>query len=203
MKFSTYAAAAVALLTQSTEARMGWGKCDEEPEYMDSVDAVRLAGQWHEQIRDRTNPMIGGANCVTKEFAVNQDGDVDLYYRGKFPMRGYKGVDGTIYCEDGSCDATMAEKEERYPFRIFATDYDNYQIDYFCFTKMGVKMEYFATYTREVVNSEETDALIRAALEEKLPKFAETYDNRFHTYSTYQGENCDYEWMYDDDEHTY
>ena len=38
------------------------------------------------------------ADCVTKEFFLNSDGDVDLYLRGYYGLLfDYKGINGTMY----------------------------------------------------------------------------------------------------------
>ena len=44
------------------------------------------------------NPWTLMTDCVTKEFGLNSQGDVDLYFRGYYSMIfNYQGIDGTMY----------------------------------------------------------------------------------------------------------
>ena len=124
---------------------------------IDNFDKNRYAGKWYEQIRDRLNPYTISTDCVTKEFALNEDGDLDLYFRGYYGfLFDYYGAEGTMYqCDEGSadtwtCQATMGKSSKRIPFEIFYTDYDNFDIMYHCTEYMGfMKKEQFSVATRE------------------------------------------------------
>merc|ERR1711981_1006560 len=104
---------------------------------MDSIDKERYVGHWYEIYRDNWNMWTIGADCITKEFELNSDGDIDLYFRGNYLYAGYQGVKGKMYyCGehgDSTCLATMGnskhhgcpfhkKKNEKIPFNILDTD---------------------------------------------------------------------------------
>mmetsp|Transcript_8664 Transcript_8664/g.14686 ORF Transcript_8664/g.14686 Transcript_8664/m.14686 type:complete len:156 (+) Transcript_8664:38-505(+) len=139
-----------------TEALISTGECP-DIKYMENFDKSRYAGKWYEQVRDRQNIHTISTDCVTKEFALNQDGDLDLYFRGYYNLFfGYYGANGTMYrCDEGSpdtwtCQATMGPSPKRLPFKIYYTDYDTMDVSYSCTEYMGYfKKEQFAVATRE------------------------------------------------------
>ena len=120
------------------EARLSTGQC-EDVEYVADFKPEKFAGHWYEIVRDTQNPYTISTDCVTKDFTLNKDGDIDLYFRGYYSLFGdYMGVDGTMYqCDEGSsktwtCMATMGGRSHRRPFKIFDTDYTSYEIMYAC-----------------------------------------------------------------------
>lgn len=150
MNKSFAAAAALALLTGSSEAKWGWGRCP-RVENMANFDPARYSGKWYEIVRDNQNPWTLGCDCVTKEFAPynEQSKSMDLYFRTYFMMRmGYMGIGGTLYqCDEGNpnswtCQATMGNSDKRSDFDIFHTDYDNYEINYYCQERFRGRMKF-------------------------------------------------------------
>lgn len=100
---------------------------------------MAYTGKWYEVYRDKWNPHTMMADCVTKEYSMNPQGEIDLYYRGYYNMLGwgkYSGIGGKVFdCEKGSpysftCFATMGWFTKKSQFKVFATDYKNYDIHY-------------------------------------------------------------------------
>ena len=58
------------------------------------------------------------ADCVTKEFSLNNEGNVDLYFRGFYNLFGwgfYNGIDGTMYnCDEGNADSPTCMETMRH-----------------------------------------------------------------------------------------
>lgn len=126
-----------------TEARVSSGGCP-KVEMMDDLDETRYTGKWFEWRRDYWNTYTQWAECVTKEFAMRPDGNVDLAFRAKYPFPwGYRVGDGVLYsCDKGKCksymgpkggfEATMGDSDKRANFDFFFTDYENVDIGYSC-----------------------------------------------------------------------
>ena len=122
---------------------------------MENFNPQAYVGKWYEIVRDRLNPYTISTDCVTKEFGLNADGDVDLYFRGYYSILfRYNGIDGTLYqCDEGTpstwtCMATMGGRPKRHPIKMFDTDYENYEIYYDCTEFAGFKTESFAVSSR-------------------------------------------------------
>merc|ERR1711981_406929 len=138
---------AVLALIGSTEAKFHWGHCP-HVHFMQDFDKEAYSGQWYEIFRDKHNMYERHAECVTKEFDVNTDGAVELYFRGDYQSRwwsGYHGVEGTMYnCglsdhpDDWTCQTTMGHSHHLIDFKIFDTDYENYEIYYSCWSFHGL-----------------------------------------------------------------
>ena len=127
-------------LIGAASAKWGFGTCP-KVNSMESLDMERYAGHWYEIYRDVHGWYTQGADCVTKEFELNQAGNLDLYFRGFYNWHGwgkYSGVGGEIsecgssngLFESSTCKATMGGSTEKCPFDMLATDYDNYDIGY-------------------------------------------------------------------------
>ena len=76
-------------------------------------------------------------DCVTKEFAKRDDGNINLYFRGYYHwMFRYMGVNGVMSdCDEGSldffsCRAIIGGGTHKNPIKVFATDYNNYDVSY-------------------------------------------------------------------------
>ena len=77
--------------------KVSFGKCP-KVKYMEDFNPKAYVGKWYEIVRDRLNPMTISTDCVTKEFGLNTDGDVDLYFRGYYSLLfRYNGAGGTLY----------------------------------------------------------------------------------------------------------
>ena len=180
---------------------------------MENFDQDRYIGHWYEIKRDWWNVFTIMADCVTKEFEENEDGNVDLYFRVNQPIWGYYGATGTLYdCPIGDCKATMGEnhpRERASDFDIFYTDYDNFEVSYNCWdwkTMFGdFHYEMLSITSREETMSDEVLNKAKAVISEKLPWY---YDFMFgesqkygmfkwlfpNVYDTPQGDQCNYEW---------
>ena len=107
---------ALAALLGATSAKFHFGWCP-SVQNVEDFDAAAYAGKWYEVYRDRHNMHTHFADCVTKEFDVNEDGNMDLYFRGFYNIHGwgkYMGIGGVMSdCDTGSadsytCKATMS-----------------------------------------------------------------------------------------------
>merc|ERR1711998_9081 len=161
-------------MAAAIQAKISIGSCG-DVKMIENFDKTRYVGKWFELVRDRMNPYSISSDCTTKEFALNDDGDVDLYFRGYYGLAGkYMGVNGELYqCDEGSpepftCMATMGGGSERLPFGIFYTDYETYDISYSCVDLLDgfFKSESFAVTTREMQPSDETMEKIKNVVAE-------------------------------------
>ena len=184
------------ILLGATSAKMSFGACP-KPALQANFDSAAFAGNWYEILRDSSFMYEMGQQCSTQSFKLNADGNLDLYFRAKF-MFEYNGVDGTLYCDEGSADtqtcwASMAGSEPTYPFNFLATDYDNYAVSYFCMEMLGGmgKMEWFNILSKSETLSDELLEEAKSKVTDVLPNYTITWMN---THVTKQGEKCDYDW---------
>ena len=126
------------LMYGSSEAKTSYGSC---PQVYNMADFQpdKYVGKWYEVFRDKWNKYTLGTDCVTREFAIRDDGNINLYFRGYYHwLFSYQGANGVMSdCNEGSadtftCRATMGGGSKKSPFSIFATDYENYDISYQC-----------------------------------------------------------------------
>ena len=195
--------ALLSALVLGAEAKMSFGSCPPRNN-MVPFDKARFAGKWYEQVRDPENMMTMSADCVTMEFSSpKSDGSLDLYFRGFYwMMMSYQGATGAMYdCEDANsdwtCKATMGESPKRSPFPIFYTDYDNYQISYFCYDMMDglMKYEWFSVLTREQFASDAVMELAKAKVVELVPHY--DIDSIFNLFLYWVNQkNCEYDWQF-------
>ena len=66
----TFAVAAFAALMTTTEAKLGFGKCPKNVQYVDKFNPVDYAGKWYETYRDKWMPYEISADCVTQHFTA-------------------------------------------------------------------------------------------------------------------------------------
>ena len=119
-----YAALSTMFMIGEAEGKLSWGECP-KVSYLEKFDKSAYVGKWYEIFRDKHNLYTHHADCVTREFASNKEGNVDLYFRGFYNLFGwgfYNGIDGTLYnCDEGSADsftcmATMGHwSSQKYP----------------------------------------------------------------------------------------
>ena len=112
MKFTTLAASAC--MASTVDARFKWGSCPTGLTWatMDKSGMEDFAGTWYEIQRDKWFPMEIGAECVTQEYAMRADGNMNLWFRGDYTFFGYRnrgsGVGGQLQdCKDGSPSTKM------------------------------------------------------------------------------------------------
>ena len=167
-----------AALLAGANAKMSLGKCP-DVENMPSLDVAAYAGIWYETEKDPMFPMTIGSSCTFKEFTQDSNGDLELWFGAKYPMgMGYGGVDGVMYNCDGStdetCEATMGGGSKRSPFGILATDYETYDIGYYCMDMIEnvMKAEFVMVYSRTKEMSKETKKIVRDIINEKVPSYA-------------------------------
>ena len=72
---------------------------------MSDLDTARFAGNWYEVARDSQFFMEIGYECTTQQYVLNDDGDLDFYYRANMlhPLSYYGGIGGTVVdCGSGT-----------------------------------------------------------------------------------------------------
>ena len=162
----------------AASAKMSFGSCPDVSN-MESLDKSAYAGKWYEIQRDPMFPYTMGSTCTFKEYTLDSNGDLDLWFGAYQPMMfSYAGVGGKMYCDESmeeTCEATMTDTGDyRAPFGVLATDYQSYDIAYFCMDMIeGVmKAEFVMIYGREPEMSEETLAEARGIINEMVPSYA-------------------------------
>ena len=158
-------------------AKMSFGKCPDVNQ-VESLDKAAYAGLWYETERDMMFPMTMGSKCTFKDFTLDSNGDLELWFGAYQPMMfSYSGVGGMMYCDesmDETCEATMGEtSDKRSPFGILATDYENYDIGYYCMDMIEnvMKAEYIMVYSRTKEMSDETKQIVKDIINEKVPSY--------------------------------
>ena len=91
--------------------------------------------------------------------------------------------------------ATMGGGSHRIPFKIFDTDYENYEIHYDCSEFAGFKTEMFAVASRTQTMTPEVLETVKAVIREKIPQY--DLDKSSLLYWDKQGGWCNYEWRFD------
>merc|ERR1719329_18463 len=83
-------------------------------------------------------PMMMTSEFEYKRFTPDSNGDLDLWFGAYYDFK-YLGINGKMYCTpdtDPSCQATMGDEgiknNKRSDIDILATDYENYDIGYYC-----------------------------------------------------------------------
>ena len=143
MKFATIAA----VLATSVDARFFMGRCP-EVRLVQTFDTDRFLGKWYEFARDSWFPYTQTAECVTKEWVPTKEGNMRFTFEGYYTLWGSRAsVGGQAFCHDGTsetftCQSTMDRYnglESHYgqygktsPYKIVATDYENYEITHMC-----------------------------------------------------------------------
>ena len=186
----------------AAEAAISFGKCP-KVEYADNFDATKYAGQWYNVYKDRLMPYTVSADCITENFTLREDGNVDLYFRGYYwLLADYMGVNGTMYqCGEGSkdtftCMASMGstnENAKRRPIHVLATDYENWNVGYECKEHMHglYKNEWVTILSRKTDISDEHMNAALAAIKKQSPD----YDtSNWNLTRVKQGDTCDYDW---------
>ena len=175
---------------------MSFGECPKNVDYVTNLDKARYAGRWYEIEKDLEFPMTIGATCTYKDFTLDSNGDLDLWFGAYYwPMFKYMGVGGTMYCTAGdpnTCEATMTGTgDKRSDFPILATDYETYDIGYYCMDMIEgfMKADFVMIYGREKKMSAEKLDEVRKIIREKIPEYG--YDWVFKAWDP-QADTCEY-----------
>ena len=178
--------------------RIRTGGC---PNYkkMEDFDQTQYVGHWYEIKRDYWNTMTMWAECVTKEFELREDGNVDLYFRGEYPW-GFRGATGVLYnCPQGQCEATMGSSPFRSNFDVFYTDYNNFEIYYECQELFWGTMrnERIAISSRTPHMTPTIMNEVKKIIKDRIPGYYDYLFNNvveFESHDTVQGGRCKYQW---------
>ena len=181
------AAFVAAFLASDAAARFFMGKCP-KPEAMETVDVEKYAGMWYGQETDYmfTFSMLP-SSCDFKKFTMNEQGNLDLWFGANSSLFGEMGVNGELFCYkqkivhggDETCEANMANKNSHKPFAILATDYENYDVGYYCMELLPkwlplpiqISTDIATIYTRDKVIDEETLNTARDIIQDKVPEY--------------------------------
>ena len=166
-----------AALLAGANAKMSLGKCP-DVQNMETFDKSAYAGLWYEIERDPMFPFTMGSSCTFKDFTLDSNGDLELWFGAYQPMMfSYSGVSGMMYCDesmDETCEATMKETgDARAPFGILATDYETYDIGYYCMDMIEnvMKAEFVMVYSKSQEMSDETKQVVKDIINEKVPSY--------------------------------
>ena len=136
-----------------------------------------------------------GTTCAFKEFTTDSNGDLDLWFGQYRPfVFSYGGIGGKVYCDESmedTCEATMTDTgDERSSVGVLATDYETYDVAYFCMDMIEnvMKAEFVLIFGREPEMSEETLAKARAIVNEKVPSYGLDWQIMHNT----KHDNCEY-----------
>ena len=174
---------------------------------MENIDKERYSGRWYAILRDDDKNPQYQTRCDAWENKLRPDGNIDLHihsHSGK-EARDKKGFDALmVECgedpEVSTCKVTNPKwKNKKYPYTLFATDYDNYVVYYFCFpipyTLEAVNFQFMAvgSRTKQLPQGEKLQE-IKDAINAQLPE----YD--LDTYTGYspnvQEDWCEERWKY-------
>ena len=137
------------VLVATTEAKLGFGACP-EVQFMPNIDKEAFSGRWYTVLRDDSMNPMSAARCGVSEIHLNEGSDeIDMHatgyqpkpfttHSGKKKDAGYQHFDALLHkCGevDGStCMVHNAKwKNKEYPYTLLATDYENYNLYYFCY----------------------------------------------------------------------
>ena len=181
MNKSLLAAVATGLLS-TADARMSLGACP-DVKGMTTVDTEKYAGMWYLNQKDMMMPMMMTSECEYKRFTLDSNKDLDLWFGAYYDFK-YTGINGKMYCtpdSDPSCQATMGDKGiesgKRSDIDILYTDYENYDIGYYCMEmikEFGIvfKADVVLIYGREGNMPADKLEEARQIVREKVPDYA-------------------------------
>jgi lipocalin len=127
-----------AMLASTSEAKLGFGACP-KVNFMNNLDMDAYSGTWYTVKRDDAkNPMyMSRCPMKTVENLGNSNGQIHAQaWSGK--STGYKHFDADVVeCgqhENSTCMVTNKKwKNKKYPYTLLATDYESYDVYYFCY----------------------------------------------------------------------
>ena len=110
--------------------------------------------------------------------------------------KGLRGIGGTISgCDAGDCQMSMGNwSTKTWDFKVFNTDYENYQIKYGCWEWNGKAHEMFSVNSRTPTMDDATMQTVKDIVRERLPAYAEFIANSSNIYFPTQGDSCNYDW---------
>merc|ERR1719329_590557 len=180
MNKSLLTSAIVASLISTADARMSFGACP-KVSGVTTLDSAKYAGMWYLNEKDAMFPYGMMSECVYKKFTLDANGDMDLWFQAYDPMMfDYSGVGGKMYCtanSDPACQATMGSSDKRADIPILATDYENYDIGYYCMEMINalglvVKADFVFISGREQNMSEEKLEEARQIVRDMVPEYS-------------------------------
>merc|ERR1719503_266558 len=84
------------LMYGTSDAKTSYGSCP-EVDYVADFQPERYVGRWYEVFRDKWNKYTLGTDCVTREFALRDDGNINLNFRGYYHwLFSYQGGGGVM-----------------------------------------------------------------------------------------------------------
>ena len=130
----------IILLAASTSAaQAGWiafGGCPKDVQLKTPFDVNAFSGKWYTQSFDWQFPLVTGWTCATQEFKSTGYGSADLTFAAQMLLGpasvGGKLLDCNQASNDWTCQSTMKDKTEKFPFSILDTDYSSYSVGYGC-----------------------------------------------------------------------
>lgn len=186
----TYQAVLAALMANGASARLWVGACP-EMNWISPFDSAAFAGQWYEQSKDAVFYFGGKSKCSTAEYTLNSEGTLDTAFRAKKAMGGYGGAPpGTLDCSESSnCELTMAGSDKSVQWGILDTDYENWQVSYWCGTLFGIQYSWLGVYGK---NSPDLDPEYEAAANAAIE--AAGYKTGWPYMRESPQDNCEYSW---------
>ena len=142
------------------------------------------------------------ADCVTQHFTPQDDGTINLYFRGYYwALMDYMGVNGTMFnCDEGSkdtftCKATMGHtgtKGHASELHILGTDYENWAVNHECKDHVNglFHSEWVSILSRKQDLNDDHMNTARNLIHAQTPE----YDLSSWTMKRTRQENCEYDW---------
>ena len=191
-------AAIIASTLSLSQAMLHFGKCP-TPQVVNTMDRAAFAGNWYEIQRDNMFPMEITAECVTHEYKLTNESELDLRFRGWYAMMffQYSGVGGQLLecgtSNDWTCQATMAGGDKRSAFNFLEVDTSSHNVLYVCEEMMDGAMysDFVFIMSRDQKMDENKLAGIKDRVKAQLPDYDLSW---FNMHSTIQGDTCQYEW---------
>jgi len=196
--------ATMALFVSTSYAKLGFGACP-KVNFLTQIDMDAYSGKWYTVKRDDDKNPMYMARCDMKEFKNLGNGNGLLHaasYHGE--ETGYKSFNASLVeCgqhDNSTCMVTNPKwKEKKYPFTLLATDYENYDVYYFCYPfaygTMNFQMVIIGSRTPRMPEGEKLDE-VKNVIKAQLPSYdLDTYTG----YSPALHEDwCEYDWKYEE-----
>ena len=131
----------ILLAAFTSAAQAGWivfGGCPKDVQLKTPFDVNAFSGRWYSQSSDWQFPLASGWTCGTSDFRTTGYGSADLKF-GATTLLGASSIGGKLLdcnnaSNDWTCQSTMGDKTDKYPFSILDTDYNSYSVIYGCYS---------------------------------------------------------------------